>query len=187
MKQASNETIVDREEASFWRILQSQLARYPLLQIEDAYKLLHQGAFGSEHVVKDAAAARSWLEREVAQLGVGPKEPEVEAISTDGLIVRVNLRPFVAAGGDCYALLEAFLRTARDYRGDVERLVRAEKHLEMMAEVGAFPFRRKDVAEFFEQMAGRGYPAVHHSTIYEEAYHPAYRVIARDYWTSADE
>jgi hypothetical protein len=56
-----------------------------------------------------------------------------------------------------------------------------------MAEVGAFPFRRKDVAEFFEQMAGRGYPVVHHSTLYEEAYHPAYRVIARDYWTSADE
>jgi hypothetical protein len=35
--------------------------------------------------------------------------------------------------------------------------------------------------DFFKRVEEEGFPAVHHSTRYEEAYHPAYRVIKQDF------
>jgi hypothetical protein len=104
-------------ESSIHRLLRLHLDRYPLLQLEDLYKLLHQGVLGSEHAVTSPSGAREWLEREIAGLGPGPEEPLIDPISGDGRIARVHLRPFLAGGGDQEALLTAFVRTANEHHG----------------------------------------------------------------------
>jgi hypothetical protein len=43
------------------------------------------------------------------------------------------------------------------------------------------PFEPSQMRTFLEKMGRDGFPAVHHSTRYEEAYHPAYRVIKQEY------
>jgi len=169
------------DEKAFRRILANQLSRHPRMEIQDLYKLIHQAALGSEHAVRDVDAARSWLEQELSQLAKGPDEPVVDAISPDGRIVRVNLRPYLVSGGDPSLLLDAFIETANVYPGTEHRLRRYWSYAERMMTAGELPFAQIKARTFFETMQAEGFPAAHHSSGYGEAYHPAYRVVAREF------
>lgn len=157
-------------------ILRSQIARYPAMQIQDLYKLIHQATLGSEHAISSAQAAHEWLQRELAEMGTGPQEPMIDPISADGQIVRMHLRPFVEQGGDPETLLNAFMRTANEYRGDLQVL---EGYWHAAKDIRHFPLAELD--EFIESMQARKYPAVHHSAEYERLYRPAYRVVWRKF------
>jgi hypothetical protein len=161
------------------RILAAQYRRYPRLQMADLYKLLHQASLGSEHAISDEAGVRAWLDRELATMGAGPEEPLIDGISPAGEIVRVHLRPYVAAGHDPEKLLAAFLRTAREVRGSTAGLRHYGEVAERMASAGRLPFPPDQVAAFMRRMEQQGFPAAHHSPIYDELYRPAYRVVAR--------
>jgi hypothetical protein len=173
------------EETAFRRILSNQLLRYPRLEVQDLYKLVYQAAMGSEHAVQDAAMARDWLERELGELGEGPEEAAVDSISPAGRIVRINLRPYIAAGGNPTALLTAFVRTANEYQGTLPLLRRFWSFVERMADAREWPFALVELEGFFGKMETGGFPAVHHSRAYQRAYHPAYRVIVYDFLESA--
>jgi hypothetical protein len=172
------------DEASFRRLLTTQLARYPQLEVQDLYKLIFQASFGSEHAVADAVVAHRRLERELHELADGPEEPIVDPISPDGRIVRINLRPYLAARGDVAGLLEAFVRTARDYRGTEATLHRYWRYAEHMAAASLLPFACEMLQGSFAAMQIKGFPAVHHSDMYAKTYRPAYRVIVRGFLAS---
>ena len=193
------------EESRFHQILSVQISRYPKMKIEDLYKLTYQGAMGSEHAISSVDAARAWLEREVEELSPGPEEPIVDPISPNGnivrsdssivrtnrvivrtdssivrpdsLIIRVNLRPYISSGADLSSLLDAFIETANEYNGSEQKLSTYWNYLERMAEEGELPFQRRYLQTFFERMREERFPSIHHSSTYNEAYSPAYRVI----------
>ena len=154
-------------------ILSSHLSRYPAMQIQDVYKLLHQAALGSEHAVTSLDSARNWLLREMAEMGEGPPEPLIDPISPGGKIVRVHLRPLAAAGHDPDVLLDAFIRTVNEVHGDVRLL---EKFWQAAIVTAKFPV--VEMEEFFRSMKAQNCPAVHHSPEYEKLYRPAYRVVS---------
>jgi hypothetical protein len=181
MREANLSKLPEADQARFRTILADQIARYPQMEIQDLYKLILQATMGSEHAISSVDAARSWLRRELASLSEGPEEPMSDVISSDGNIVRVNLRPFIQGGGDPSSLLNAFVRTANEYRGTEERLLDHWFFAEQMAEDGELPFEPSQMRAFIKKLEKDGFPAVHHSTRYEEAYHPAYRVIKREY------
>ncbi|HEU0296486.1 MAG TPA: hypothetical protein VFR47_27365 [Anaerolineales bacterium] len=158
-------------------VLRSHLVRYPSMQIQDMYKLIHQAALGSEHAIASADGARQWLQRELTQMGSGPEESLIDPISPDGQIVRVHLRPFVAQGGDPEALLNAFIRTANEFHGSQQVL---NAYWKAAVELQQFP--SPEMNEFIESMRLKKYPAVHHSADYESLYRPAYRVMYRTYF-----
>ena len=153
------------------KMLEGHLSRYPLLQIQDLYKLLHQAALGSEHAVSDREAVERWLTRELAEMGEGIPEPLIDPISHDGGIVRIHLRPYVAAGHDPVMLLDAFILTANEYHGDAHFL---EKYWRDAVALNIFPV--SEMEEFFQGLRDTDFPAVHHSAEYERLYTPAYRV-----------
>lgn len=157
----------------FEEILRFHLDRYPEMQIQDVYKLLHQAALGSEHAVSKPELARNWLTRELAEMGEGPAEPLIDPISPGGGIVRIHLRSFVAAGYDSDLLLDAFIRTANEYQGEAYLL---ERYWQAAVEIATFP--KLKMNKFFHSMQAKYYPAVHHSSKYENLYRPAYRVVA---------
>ncbi len=165
----------------YQRILAEHTARYPLLEIQDLYKLIFQGVMGSKHAVGDPAQARKWLDTEVASLEDGPVEPLIDPISKNGEIVRIHLRPYIAKDGDLSALNAAFLRTANEHKGTYEELEAFWFSAEHMAADGELLFQRQALRTFFEKMRGLGFPAVHHSEGYTRAYRPAYRVIRFEY------
>jgi hypothetical protein len=170
-------TTLPPEEAAFRRLLTAQVSRYPRLEIQDLYKLIFQASFGSEHAVGDFEAARRRLMCELHELPSGPEEPTADPISPDGRIVRVNLRPYLANGGDPAALLEAFVRTGREYRGAGATLRRYWRYAERMATAGPLAFAPEALRGFFAEIQAAGFPAVHHSPAYTTAYRPAYRVV----------
>jgi hypothetical protein len=155
------------------KVLKDHLSRYPALQIQDLYKLVHQAALGSGHAVLDRGSVERWLARELAEMREGMAEPLVDPISHDGEMIRVHLRPYLEAGRDPLLLLDAFIRTANKYHGDVQLLT---QYWQDAVTVSGFPTSNMD--EFFRDLKAKGFPAVHHSAEYEKLYRPAYRVIS---------
>jgi hypothetical protein len=106
-------------------------------------------------------------------MGQGMSEPLIDPISHSGEIVRVHLRPYVAAGRDPQTLLDAFLRTANGHRGDPQLL---ERYWDDVIALAIFPVPQ--VNQFFHELRAQGFPAAHHSLAYERLYRPAYRVVS---------
>lgn len=162
-------------------ILTDHFTRYPQMQAADVYKLLHQAAMGSEHAVKDIESARGWLERELAGIGAGPDDPQIDPISPGGRIVRVHLRPYLAAGKNPETLLWAFVRTANEWLGSVEKLKESGVAATQLAKAAKWEIRPDAIESFFATMEAQGFLAVHHSVTYARLYRPAYRVVAREF------
>jgi hypothetical protein len=160
------------------QLIDRHLQRYPRMQLADIYKLLHQAAMGAGHAIDDPTAARRRLEREAAQLAAGPADPIVDPISPDGQLARIHLRPYLAAGHALGALADAFVETARTRPPDADKLAKFCACLGDLAQAGELPFSRTQVEAYVGEIVSQGYPAVHHSEVYREAYAPAYRVIA---------
>lgn len=166
------------------QLLSAHLARYPAMQLDDIYKLLHQAALGPGHAVDNPAAARKRLDQELAALGEAPAEPLRDIISPDGRLGRVHLRSYLAAGGTPDALHRAFVETANSYLASPDKLAKFCGCLGDLAVAGGIPFARDQVVAYFDRITQASYPVVHHSRMYTDAYKPAYRVVAIDYLLS---
>jgi len=168
-------------DTKFRKILTSHLTRYPAMQVQDLYKLLHQAVLGSEHALHDEQAARDWLERELAGMGDGPDDPRLDPLPPNGQILRVHLRPYLRAGKNAEALLRAFIQTANEWRGSPKKLKEYGASAARLAQAGTGPIRQEEIEAYFGKMEEQDFPAVHHSEIYERLYRPAYRVVARQF------
>ena len=167
--------------AALHKILLDHAGRYPAIQVQDVYKLLHQAALGSGHAIRDEQSARDWLEHELAEMGDGPNEPLMDPLLPDGRIVRVHLHPYARAGKDPEILLQAFIRTANKWRGSPDKLKAYGQSAKQLADEGLLSFSGEAVQSFFATMESQGFPAVHHSETYASLYRPAYRVVARQF------
>ena len=76
-------------------------------------------------------------------------------------------------------LLKAFIETTNRYRGSIELLRQYWNVAEKLAEEKITSWNLAEMRAFMVDMGGRGFPAVHHSPAYEQAYAPVYRVTAR--------
>ncbi|MGC4047895.1 MAG: hypothetical protein QM758_29220 [Armatimonas sp.] len=164
-------------------VILAHAARYPLWEIVDLYKLLHQAAMGAEHAITNETGVRNWLTRELAEIAgqARPEEPFIDPLTPDGALVRVHLRPFLQRGLEPEALLQAFLQTAREITPAPERLTEYSREAIALAEAGELAFESAALEAFFAERAEQGYLAYHHSAQFEEHYRPAYRLIARPF------
>ena len=158
--------------------------RYSELAAEDLYKLLHQSVAGPGHAIEYADMARAWLEREWSALrDVEGDEPLFEPLSADGRLVRVNLRPWRSAGRDRERVLTAFMETAEAVSPSPEEIRSAMDAIRACSGslAGEADIPAAQLDSLFAELSAEGYPAVHHSTGYRQAYSPAYRVVLREY------
>ena len=162
------------------------LSTHPASALEDLYKLTHQGIRGSEHAVGDPADAAAWMSREVATLDTLPAtiaEPLLEPLPPDGRFVRVNLRPFMKANGNIDSLVVAFVATANKPASDTSAFSCAEVALTGLRKLPA-GLTVDSIKTFFALRRAQNFPAAHHSALYDRAYRPAYRVVAKDLATT---
>lgn len=162
---------------SFRQLLLAHVARYPLLEPQDVYKLLFQGCCGPEHAV-ERGGAQARLAEEIAALREAELEPMIEPLPPGGAYVRVHLRPFVAGGGRHEELAAAFVRSAQPVAGGRRELGELWAQVEALAEAGLLPFAGERAREYGVVQASAGYPPCRHSPKFNTAYWPAYRVIA---------
>ncbi|MDX2438570.1 MAG: hypothetical protein QNL88_16170 [Acidobacteriota bacterium] len=154
------------------------VASHPNAEAVDIYKFLHQAMFGPGHAVTDPDQAGLFLRNELAAMGPATtNETWCDTLGGDPFLVRVNLRPFVVNGFDTDVLLETFVATANAVHGDPQQMgVALDLAVRWLPSEG-----KKDLShelqQFAREMKQKGYPAVHHSAAYVQAYQPAYRVI----------
>lgn len=164
----------------FEQIVKIQIQRYPETQIQDLYKLVYQAAMGNIHLGVDSSVLKGYLMSEIEGIEASDAEPLVEEISPEGLI-RLNLRPFKAQGGNPEKLFAAMMRTADSFHPEKTKINEYWKDIGKMAIDHSLPFETNQLDSFFVAMQKRDFPAIHHSEEYSKAYHPAYRVISKEF------
>jgi hypothetical protein len=156
----------------------AHLENHPLAGVEDLYKFLHQAVNGPGHAISSREAAAAWLEREIG--GLGPPlegEQSCEALGGEPPLVRVNLRPFVANGGDPEQLLDAFVAGANREHGSARRMETVLSLAASYAQCAGRGELAPELKALSAELAESNYPAIHHSEAYVVAYRPAYRVV----------
>ena len=169
-----------KDELCWENLIREHLKRYPLLQIEDLYKLLYQSTLGNGHAITDSAQVAGWLSRDLMNLKESSSESLADTLGSCGRFARVHIKAFIQYGGDPAELLKAFMVTGKNYPPDSSAFFCAISTARNMAIKGKLPWNDDSLEKFINQQALLHYPAVHHSDRYDSAYHPAYRVIARE-------
>lgn len=159
-------------------IIKQHAERYPLMQPQDAVKLLYQSEFGGGHMISSPSASLKRLEEEYAHT---PQNDVPLTESIGGGIVRVNLGALDANGVSVIKLNDAFVRSSAMVKGSISWFTKKLEQLQdMQNRYGIFDFSADELAAYLSQYAERGFPPVSHSDIYRKAYSPAYRVISEE-------
>ncbi|MCI0513203.1 hypothetical protein L0128_08335 [candidate division KSB1 bacterium] len=175
----------DQPPAShFQHIIQLHLERYPLLEIPDLYKLVHQAALGNSHLTTDLATVTRQLQLELEQVVDSDAWPMVENITPDQTLIRVRLAPFKAFQLKPQALAAAMVASAREFQGSHPRLREYWQVVERNASRRSLRFTRAELEAYIKPLAAQNFPARHHSETYRRLYQPAYRVIMGKFMSS---
>ena len=89
------------EREHLLEIVRTEIHLHPNLTEEDLWKLLHQAAFGCDHLLLDPEAFVRDLRAEWGRLAVGPDrsdEPLLQVIDPARRTARLHLRPCSSAG-----------------------------------------------------------------------------------------
>lgn len=151
------------------------------MRIEDSYKWLYQATMGGEHAAPDERSARAWMENEWKTLGPSESGDALWVpLDPEGKIGRLNLRPYRSRGGKMDDVLAAFLRSARSHRGEIEDFRAAWTELgQTLKKAAVNDLTWAEWQRLDNEMRTKGYPAVHHSSKYQQANKPAYRVMTK--------
>ena len=170
------------------KAIDRQLEQYPASRVQDIYKSFCQDNLGPGHLIPNIESARAYLMQELdvyksdldSSLYSKPSERFVP-VGDQGNYVRVDLSVVLDSLVDAGTLLDAFFRSANEGK----RLT-ADEWKEKWGSVATvirkyypdIPDADNDLAVIDSLMA-EGHMILHHSKVYEEEYHPHYRIVAK--------
>jgi len=171
-----------RSPAVLMKLLDSHLNRYPLMEIQDAYKLLYQAALGLERSLHVYSDFEEDLLEEWQRVTASAALPSWEDIHPHGLLVRFHLAPFKARAGQPSKLATICYWSAPLLPGNIEDLKNGWETLRRMCHEkrwGRFSAQASD--EFDQWLKRYQFPPVQHSERYRREYQPAYRLVLREF------
>lgn len=160
-------------------ILFAHASRYPLMEPQDAVKLIYQNEFGGGHLIRNEKACLEFLSKEYASVPQNPGIPLLENIGND--MVRVNLAALDAHGISPEALGRMFIASAATHHGCIDSFLTKLSLLTEVTNSGKMPFSSDALQQYLADYEQAGFPPVSHSAAYRSAYRPAYRVVQAKY------
>ncbi len=157
-------------------LLIKHLKTHPELEIQDVFKFLYQSAFGCEHLVSSLEKAIEYIEKEYES--AKPSEAEIDPL--DGEYVRVPLS-VINKGITPSTLGKLFFLSAKHNENAEISLIEKLKVMSELVKEGLLPFSEAEFDQALSEWKEAGYPPIHHSEKFREAYKPSYRVIAKKY------
>lgn len=159
-------------------ILCTHALRYPEMQPQDAVKLIYQNEFGPGHMIPDPQSSLRRLQEERASISSNNTAPALEGIGNG--LYRVSLAAWAAAEYPSETLNRDFVRSANLHTGNQDRFLQKLEVLRSLTQQGVFTFSPRDLETYLHGYIAAGCPAVSHSEVYRQTYHPSYRVVRQD-------
>jgi hypothetical protein len=165
-----------------FKVVISHLNRYPLMEVQDVYTLIYQGAMGAAYFAADADGFEERLLQEFAETASDKAMTLWETIRPDGELVRVHLGALKARGGTPQALSTLSLWTASIFEGDKEDLVDGwDTFQRLCADKRLSKYAEEEISAFTEWAEANDFPSTRHTQTFREAYNPHYRLIRREF------
>lgn len=158
-------------------LLLAHCRQYPLLQVVDILKFIHQSAFGCEHLVTDCDSVTDYIRTEAAACKAHNGTP-VEALNGDYSRVHLDV---IKNGLSAETLGKLFCLSAIPSENGQILADKQLQVLQMLAEDGKLPFSAQEIAQAVAQWRQNGLCACRHSQVFRDRYAPAYRVIKNEY------
>ena len=169
--------------------IRQQLIDFPESRVQDFYKSFCQDNLGPEHLIPNPAAAANYLREELQTYqedldSARYDAPELQyyPVGDQGNYVRVDLSVILDSLVGEEAFLDAFVRSANEGKkaSEEEWALKWQGIAKMLRKGHAgIPELDKDLATLDSLMAD-GHYIMRHSDAFRNAYHPHYRIIARD-------
>lgn len=159
----------------------TQMKSYPESRLPDLYKSFFQDRFGPGHIISDRQSALDYILSELASADT-LMGPATEPCGWQGNFVRVNLSVIADWQTSAEALTDALMASAKEVAPeDIERWKIEWAEIESIIEKSYpdIPDLAADKTKI-AQLLSSGQYAYHHSAAYNAAYHPHYRIIAKE-------
>jgi hypothetical protein len=162
-------------------LLEQHLNWYPLMEVQDVYKLLYQGVMGAEHLLASVEEFSHYLTIEYDSIRPDPALHLFEPVRTDGALFRINLRSLKSRQTGLEDLLTPLIQTAQSAQGTKQELSHTWEVFAQLCLSGFSRFDNGKLKRFTARLEKLEYPAMHHSASYRRAYQPSYRLIAAQF------
>ena len=156
--------------------------RYPKMMIQDYLKVLYQSCFGPHHLQGNPSydIAQTILEKEldnisiitnryIEDIGNGYVRIYLDAILTNQISKEDLLKRFVSS------MIETL-----DLKKNIICFHEGLKQLIDLCSNGTLPFSKTECEKRIQEYINNGIHPIHHSTEYNNLYHPHYRVVRGD-------
>ena len=158
--------------------IERQLATYPESTLQDIYKSFYQEHFGPGHIISDTASARRYLMHELSEMGK-TQSPYFEPTGSQGDYIRVCLSAIADSLITAEQLLDAFVRSANSRQEPTVSWMEKWEAIVSIIQANKIELEGFETDLPLLTEAARNSQAVHHSRLYNEAYHPHYRIVER--------
>ena len=156
---------------SFETILIEHQMRYPLMQPQDYVKLAYQSEFGAEHMLSDTQKTLRLIQEEWNHVWEKALARFPENIGEG--FSRFHLTRDYDKAEAAPLLAKLFSLTAAIHHGTRDGLRQKLNDLTQLNVCG--------MESYLDDYRKMGYPAVRHSFLFQDAYHPHYRVLKIEY------
>ncbi|MBN2794252.1 MAG: hypothetical protein JXR88_02515 [Clostridia bacterium] len=158
---------------SLLRILKEHQNTYPLMNFVDLIKIIYQNEFAGGHMIKNENVA---LQRLLEEMETIEKNNDRLFEPLGNGLCRIQLK--AAKDGILNSTLNRFfVLTANHRKGEVKSYEEKLDWFVHAIEQGAFECNIDEVLTYVQNQKDLGYPAMHHSALYNKTYQPAYRVV----------
>ena len=164
-------------------LLREQIKNHPIQTLQDVYKSCYQDEYGPGHLIADESSAMNYLFEEVNSIEEDYNPPTLfEQTGLEGNYIRVDLT-LIKNGTIPFLVLFKGLLISAEIGAKKSDTNWAEIWNEIVEEIKKSDLKfenfENDVINL-KNISESSDKVVHHSEIYEKAYHPHYRIIEKN-------
>lgn len=154
------------------------VARYPRANLQDVYKSFYQERFGPGHMIPNIDSARDYLMSELNEAHECTGD-FYEPTGSHGNYIRVYLHAVSDGKISAEDLLDAFVTSANHVKPAKGTWAEQWDEIVRVIDQKQLPVPYTDSLSQLLRECSEKDEAVHHSTDYEAAYYPHYRIVER--------
>jgi len=171
-----------KSHTEVFNLIMRHLNRYPLMQVQDVYTLIYQGAMGATYFMQDVDNFEERLLQEFLETPPDENQTLWETIRPDGELVRVHISALKARGGKAHKLATLSLWTSSIFMGDKNDLEDGWETFQKVCAEGRLPqFELQEIETLTDWAMENNFPSTRHTAAFREAYQPHYRLVRREF------